>query len=145
MKAALPKRRSFICNYERLTYHLPTFSTHKRYVGTPFICSSRKLLGVTIDHKLSFDDHIDELCNKLCQRNAVLSRIKRFLPLEQRKAYYNVIQYRIPPPYGPRAPLGILQRVNRLQKRSARVILDADTLANSVELFMKLNWLPLHL
>ena len=24
--------------------------------------SSQKLLGVTIDQKLSFDDHIDELC-----------------------------------------------------------------------------------
>ncbi|CAH3157322.1 unnamed protein product [Porites evermanni] len=28
---------------------------------------------------------------QLCQRIAVLSRIKRFLPLEQRKAYYNVM------------------------------------------------------
>ena len=37
MKAALPKRRSFICNYRRLAYHLPTFNTHKRYVGTAFI------------------------------------------------------------------------------------------------------------
>ena len=27
MKTALPKRRSFICNYQRLTYHLPTFNT----------------------------------------------------------------------------------------------------------------------
>ena len=34
---------------------------------------------------------------------------------------------------------GNLQRVLRLQKRSARAILDADTLANSVELFVKLN------
>ena len=40
---------------------------------------------------------------------------------------------------------GNLQRVLRLQKRSARAILDADTLANSVEVFVKLNWLPLHL
>ena len=39
MKAALPKRRSFICNYQRLTYHLPTFSTHKRYAGNPLICT----------------------------------------------------------------------------------------------------------
>ena len=38
MKAALLKRRSFICNYQRLTYHLPTFSTHKPDTGTPFIC-----------------------------------------------------------------------------------------------------------
>ena len=53
--------------------------------------SSQKLLGVTTDHKLSFDDHIDELCNKLCQGIAVLSRIKRFLPLEHMKAYYNIM------------------------------------------------------
>ena len=39
MRAAFPKRRSFICNYQRLTYHLPTFSTHKRYSGNPFICT----------------------------------------------------------------------------------------------------------
>ena len=36
-------------------------------------------------------DHIEELREKLCQRIAVLSRIKSFLPLEQRKAYYNVV------------------------------------------------------
>ena len=38
--------------------------------------SSQKILRVTIDQKLSFDDHIDELCNKFCQRIAVLSKIK---------------------------------------------------------------------
>ena len=35
MKAALPKLWTFIRNYQRLTYHLPTFNTHKRYAGTP--------------------------------------------------------------------------------------------------------------
>ena len=39
MKAASPKRGRFICNYQRLTYHLPTYNTHKRYAGTPFICT----------------------------------------------------------------------------------------------------------
>ena len=35
--------------------------------------------------------------------------------------------------------IGNLQRVFRLQKRSARIILDTD------ELFTRLDWLPLHL
>ena len=35
MKAALPKLWTFIRNYQRLTYHLPTFNTHQRYAGTP--------------------------------------------------------------------------------------------------------------
>ena len=40
MKAALPKRRSFICDYLRLAYHLPTFNTHKRYAGTLLFVSN---------------------------------------------------------------------------------------------------------
>ena len=34
-----------------------------------------------------------------------------------------------------------LNKVFRLQKRTARVILNADTRANSVDLFRELNWL----
>ncbi|CAH3182380.1 unnamed protein product, partial [Porites lobata] len=42
--------------------------------------------------------------------------------------------------------IGNLQRVFRLQRRScARIILDANTQANSDELFTRLDWLPLHL
>ena len=36
-----------------------------------------------------------------------------------------------------------LQRVLRLQKRCARLILDTDTYENSVKLFNKLDWLPI--
>ncbi|CAH3027984.1 unnamed protein product, partial [Porites evermanni] len=39
---------------------------------------------------------------------------------------------------------GNLQRDFR-PKRSARIILDAETRANSDELFTRLDWLPLHL
>ena len=35
-----------------------------------------------------------------------------------------------------------LEKVFRLQKRAARVILDADMQPNSIELFKKLTWLP---
>ena len=35
-----------------------------------------------------------------------------------------------------------VNKVFRLQKRTARVILNADTRANSVDLFRELNWLP---
>ena len=41
--------------------------------------------------------------------------------------------------------IGNLQSVFRLQKRSARIILDADKRANSDEPFTRLDWLPLHL
>ena len=35
-----------------------------------------------------------------------------------------------------------LNKVFRLQKRAALAILNADTRANSVDLFKELNWLP---
>ena len=40
---------------------------------------------------------------------------------------------------------GNFQGVFCLQKQSARIILDADTRANSDELFTGLDWFPLHL
>ena len=52
---------------------------------------SHKLLGVTIDSQLSFDQHVDDLCKKLAQRIAVLRKIRRSLPLDQRKLYYNAM------------------------------------------------------
>ena len=100
--------------------------------------SSQKLLGVTIDQKLSIDDHINELCNKICQRIAMLSKIKWFLPLKQRKAFYKVMTKQTML-YASNVwsvcSTGNLQRVFCLQKRSARI----NTPANSDELFTRLG------
>ena len=52
---------------------------------------SQKLLRVAIDKQLSFDVHTEELCKKLCQRVAVLRKIRRFIPIEQRILYYNAM------------------------------------------------------
>ena len=37
-----------------------------------------------------------------------------------------------------------LNRVLKLQKRAARIILDADSPASSVKLFNKFKWIPFH-
>ena len=67
-------------------------SLHLKLNGTEIKqVNSQKLLGVTIDNKLSFDDHIERLCKKLTQKIAVLRKIRRFLPLEERKLYYNAM------------------------------------------------------
>ena len=39
------------------------------------------LLGVEIDSKLSFDEHIEKLCKKLASRIAILRKIRACLPL----------------------------------------------------------------
>ena len=50
---------------------------------------SQKLLGVIIDDELSFDEHIDKLSGKLAQRIGLLKKMKNYLPLKERMAYYN--------------------------------------------------------
>ena len=50
---------------------------------------SQKLLGVTLDSHLNFNEHIENLCKKVSQRIGVLKKIKRNLPLKERKLYYN--------------------------------------------------------
>ena len=34
-EGSIAENWTFIHNYQRLTYHLPSFNTHKRYAGTP--------------------------------------------------------------------------------------------------------------
>ena len=108
---------------------------------------SQKLLEVTIDKHLSFDVHVEELCKKLSQRIAVLRKIRRFIPIEQRILYYNAMIKQVML-YGStiwsNCSADNLTRILKLQKRAARVILGADTRSNSVNLFNKLGWLPFY-
>ena len=46
---------------------------------------SKKLLGVKIDSKMTFNDHVSGICTKASQRLHALSRISNYMNLEQRK------------------------------------------------------------
>ena len=72
-------------------------------------------------------------------------RRKRHLHLDQRILYYNAMIKQIvmySSSVWVSTSVDNLNKVFRLQKRAARVILNADTRANSVNLFRELNWLP---
>ena len=72
--------------------------------------------------------------------------MKRHLPIKERKLYHNVMIKQVMM-YGSTiwssSSCEILERVHKLQKRAARIILDADTKERSTKLFKELNWLPL--
>ena len=104
-----------------------------------------KLLGLGIEHKLTFIPHVEKLRKKLSQRIGILKRIKYCLPLKHRLIFYNtmirpVIDY--VNVVWTSCDKHCLNRVLKLQKRAARIILDADCQASSVKLFNKLNWIP---
>ena len=49
-----------------------------------------QMLGITIDNKLKFDNHVatSKICRKVSQQIAVLKRMKKMLPFETRRDLY---------------------------------------------------------
>ena len=43
------------------------------------------MLGVTIDKKLTFNNHVSTLCNKTGEKVTALSRLVKFMPFTKRK------------------------------------------------------------
>ena len=48
--------------------------------------SEEKLLGVKIDSKLSFQNHVSSLCKKASQKLHALARVVNFMDLAKRKS-----------------------------------------------------------
>ena len=107
--------------------------------------TSHKLLGLKLDNHLSFTEHTDDICKKVSRRIAVLKKIKRSLPLAERKLYFNALIKPIML-YGScawcTASEENVNRVSKLQKRAARVILVSFG-ERSELLFRRLDWMPL--
>ena len=47
-----------------------------------------EMLGITIDNKLNFDNHVAKICRKVSQQIAVLKRMKKMRPFETRRDLY---------------------------------------------------------
>ncbi len=107
--------------------------------------SNLKLLGLTYDRNMTFEIHIDQLWKKLSKRFGLLKHVSPYLKKRQRETYYNGI---IKPTmmYGSmvwdNCSSDCVQTILKLQKRAARIILDADRSTPSITLFNTLNWLP---
>ena len=105
-----------------------------------------KLLGLELDEQLSFDVHIDSLCKKISKRIGILNRIKAYLPRAERILYYNSLI----------SPLILycsviwtsccshdnINKIFKLQKRCARIILDAQQRHSTLDLFNISGWVP---
>ena len=105
------------------------------------------LLGVEIDSKLSFYEHVEKVCKKLASRIAILRKIRAYLPLNQRLQYYNSVIRPIMSYANviwASCDKELLYRIFKLQKRAPRVVCYADRLASSVALFNMLGWIPFY-
>ena len=108
---------------------------------------NHKLLGMIIDEDLTYEAHVDELCNKLSKRLGLLRHISPYLKKNQRIIYFNTI---IKPLMMYASQVWTLcnrealERVLRMQKRAARIILEAQRTSRTVTLFNNLSWIPFY-
>ena len=50
---------------------------------------AQKLLGIKIDNKLTFDQHVSDICTKVSQKLHALSRVSQYMPFDRRKELLN--------------------------------------------------------
>ena len=98
-----------------------------------------------IDKELTFHSHVDKLCKKLSQRIGILKNIKHCLQIKHRVLFYNAIIRPVMDYVSviwSNCDKHCLDRVLKLQKRAARIVIGADSYAPSVQLFNMLKWIP---
>jgi hypothetical protein len=101
-----------------------------------------------IDSNLNWKNQIDQIYSKISSKIYLLSKIKKYLNLESRQLFYSV--YILPlidyccVVWGNCSNEG-LNRILKLQKRTARLILhiDQDPIAPSEPLFKQLGWMSI--
>ena len=106
--------------------------------------SSHKLLGVYIDETLSWNPHIDYLCSVITSRITLLKQLSFYVPENIQKLFYQ--SYILPfIDYGSNSwgstSITNIERINKLQKRAARIILKADFTTPSADMFQRLGWM----
>ena len=87
----------------------------------------QKILGVIIDNKLNFKSHISELCKKVSQKIAALSRLSSYLQNSEKKLIFSSIiksQFSYCPLVWMFCSRTLNNMINKLRKRSLRIILN---------------------
>ena len=106
--------------------------------------NAQKHLGITIDSTMSWDQQISVVCLNVSRKITIMKLLSKYVDQESLKQYYN--SYILPIlDYGcivwGQTSSHNHTRLIKLQKCAARLILKADILTPSDELFKELNWL----
>ena len=78
-----------------------SFITNKNILNAPAVqirnqditlVDKFKFLGVTVDNKLSFKDHISNICSKISRSYSILFKLSHFIPSQTiKKLYYSMV------------------------------------------------------
>ena len=105
---------------------------------------TQRPLGITINKTLTWDFQIDSICLNVARRITLMKQLSKYVNKESLKQYY--ISYVLPIfDYGciiwSRCSVGNTNRLLKLQKRAARIILRCDILTPSENMFKELQCL----
>ena len=111
-------------------------------------CKSQKYLGLIVDNKLNFYEHIEYVKKKVAKRIGAMYRSKNLLPLKYRKMFANSLmlpQFDYLDIIWSRTSKYKLKELDIIYKKVAKIALDVDTKESSMEVYKSMQWLPLHL
>jgi hypothetical protein len=148
MVVSLPKSSSMLlATRQRFTHGNSDTSLNIEIGEHKIPCvSSTKLLGVHFDQHLSWNEHIKHAHKKIANNLYLLKQIKAFLPIDARKLFFN--SYVLPhfdycSVIWGNCSKTALNKLVKMQKRAARLILNKDFNTRSKDLFSELGWMPL--
>ena len=105
--------------------------------------TSKKVLGVTIDDQLSWEEQVDNISKKVSQGIGVLRRAKLFVKYDTLQILYSSLVQ----PYFEHCSLvwgnccdSLKEKLQKLQNRAARVITGDSYDTRSKDILQKLNW-----
>ena len=114
-------------------------------------CKSKKVkkyLGLMVDHKLTFTEHVDYIIKKVGKRIGAMYRSKNLLPIKYRKMFANALmlpQFDYLDIIYNRAGKNKLKELDILYKKVAKIALGVSTRESSITVYKDMEWLPLHL
>ena len=106
-----------------------------------------KLLGVTIDSKLTFEKHIQQICAKASSKLKALARITPFMNIEKRKILMNAFfnsQFSYCPLTWMFHSRKLNNKINKLHERCLRIVYN-DSISSYEELLESDNSVSIHI
>ena len=111
-------------------------------------CKVTKYLGLMLDSKLSFKQHVDYIKKKISKRIGAMYRSSKLLPVKYRKMFANALmlpQFDYLDTIYCRASKTKLAELDLLYKKVAKIALGLPQMESTLTVYKDMKWLPLHL
>ena len=108
--------------------------------------NNQKLLGVTIDNKLTFNEHVTSLCKKATKKLHALTRVSRFMNTEKKRVImksFITSHFNYCPLIWMLHSRTLNTRINRIHERALRIVY-CDNISTFTELLEKDNSVTVH-